>query len=259
LIAAGPADNREQYWTDGYTVLRGIYRDDEIERVRKECDRLWNLDGLDDDLNLRTEFRRGPDGRYVFDRLDPVLDISPTLNATATHPELLGALGTILGGSAELLKCKLIRKEPGVHGYAAHQDFLYWKWLDKHPDLLCTVVINLYPSDERSGGIGFYRAGHQELLPGPADNPDGDFDPARLDASSIDVPALAAGDVLVFHSLAPHFSGRNDSAHPRTVLLLSYCVTEESGLYQSYYKREIIRRCQEMVGFERYFAHNDAL
>ena len=259
LTVGNLTEKREQYWKDGYTVLRGVYTRDEIEAYRAECERLWNLDGLDDDLNLRTEFRRGPDGRYVFDRLDPVLDISPALMGAATHPALTSALGTVLDGSAELLKCKLIRKEPGVNGYAAHQDFLYWKWLDESPDKLYTVVINLYPSDARSGGIGFYRGSHQELLPGPADNPEGDFDPAQLDPSTIEIPSLDAGDVLVFHSLAPHFSGPNDSEHPRTVLLPSYCVTDEVGLYQRYYKREIVRRCHEMVGFERYFAHNDSI
>lgn len=253
------AQSTEQYWKDGYTVLRGLYADEETAGFREECQRLWKLDGLDDDLNLRTEFRRGPDGQYAFDRLDPVLDISPTLAGAATHPALMDALATILGGPAQLLKAKLIRKEPGVNGYAAHQDFLYWKWLDTQPDLLTTVVINLYPSDERSGGIGFYRGSHQRLLPGTPDNPEGDFDPSQLDPSDIDIPALGAGDVLVFHSLAPHFSGPNNSEHPRTVLLPSYCVSDEPGLYQKYYKQEIVRRCKEMVGFERYFAQNDAL
>ncbi|MBC2905939.1 phytanoyl-CoA dioxygenase family protein [Streptomyces cupreus] len=259
MAAAELAENTEQYWKNGYTVLRGLYSADEIAAFRAECDRLWSLDGLDDDLNLRTEFRRGPDGRFVFDRLDPVLDISPPLNGAATHPALMDALGTILGGSAEILKAKLIRKEPGVNGYAAHQDFLYWKWLDTDPDALCTVVVNLFPSDEQSGGIGFYRGSHQRLLPGPPENPEGDFDPAQLDPSTIEVPALDAGDVLVFHSLAPHFSGPNNSDRPRTVLLPSYCVTDEAGLYQRYYKREVVRRCKEMVGFERYFATLDSV
>lgn len=253
------AQHRVRYWEDGYTVLRGAYSGDEVASFRAECDRLWSLEGLDDDLNLRTEFRRGSDGQYMFDRLDPVLDLSPVLSRAATHPVLMDALATILGGSAELLKCKLIQKAPGVNGYAPHQDFLYWKWLDTAPEALCTVVINLYPCDERSGGIGFYRGSHQRLWPGPAENPDGDFDPAQLDESTIEFPSLAPGDVLIFHSLAPHFSRRNEADVPRTVLLPSYCVTDDSNLYQRYYEREVLRRCKEIVGFERYFARNEAL
>lgn len=252
-------EHKEQYWRDGYTVIRGAYGDDEVAAYREECDRLWSLDGLDDDLNLRTEFRRAADGHYVFDRIDPVLDISPKLTEAAKHPVLMNALSVILGGSAEILKCKLIQKDPGVSGYIPHQDFLYWRWLEEHPDLLCTAVINLYPSDERSGGIGFYRGGHQELVQGPPGDLDGDCDPELLDASTIVFPALNAGDALIFHSLTPHYSGRNDSEVPRTVLLPSYCVTDDADLYQRYYRREIDRRCREMVGFERYFERNSVL
>ncbi len=259
MIAHDLTEQTEQYWKDGYTVLSGVFGEEEVRALREESERLWNLEGLDDDLNLRTEFRRGPDGAYVFDRLDPVLDISPVLNRAARDPALLGALSTVLGGASELLKCKLIRKEPGVGGYAVHQDFLYWTWLDTDPDALCTAVINLYPCDERSGGIGFYRGAHRELIPGPAGNPEGDCDPARLDQSDVVFPALDAGDVVVFHSLAPHYSGRNNSELPRTVLLPSYCVSDDTALYQRYYKREVVRRCQELVGFERYFGRNDAL
>ena len=82
---------------------------------------------------------------------------------------------------------------------------------------------------------------------------------AGLAGAVIDVPALGAGDVLVFHSLAPHFSGPNDSDRPRTVLLPSYGVSDTPGLYQRYYKREIVRRCHELVGFERYFAENESV
>lgn len=251
--------NAKEYQQDGYTVLRGLFDPEEVEALQVECGRLWNLDGLDDDLNLRTEFRRGPDGAFIFDRLDPVLDISPALTAAARRSELLQALATLMGGPVQLLKCKLIRKEPGVAGYAAHQDFLYWKWVETAPDLLSTVVINLYPSDERSGGIGFYRGRHERLHPGPPGDPDGDFDPTQLDAGDLEFPVLDAGDVLVFHSLAPHLSRRNDSDHPRTILLPSYCVTDEITLYQRYYQREVVRRCQELVGFERFFARNGAL
>jgi hypothetical protein len=256
LPAVGLDENKKQYWRDGYTILRGLYTNSEIEAYRNEVNRLWNLDGLDDDLNLRTEFRRGPDGRYTFDRLDPVLDISPGMTDAAKHPALLGALKTILDGSPEVLKCKLIRKEPGTNGYIPHQDFLYWRWLNEDPNKLCTAVINLYPSDARSGGLGFYRGTHHDLLPGPADNPEADCDPTALNASTIDVPALEAGDVLVFHSLAVHFSGRNAGETPRTVLLPSYCATDDTGLYRKYYQREVARRCKEMVGFERYFERN---
>lgn len=253
------ANHRTQYWQRGYTVISGLYTGAQLDAFRRESERLWQVPGLDDDLNLRTEFRRDTQGTYVLDRLDPVLDLSPVLAGAAMEPSLLDALEVVLGGCCMLLKCKLIRKDPGTRGYAPHQDFLYWKWLDTAPDLLCSVAISLFDTDETSGGIGFYPAQHQTLIPGPADNPDGDCDVARLDRSVSDLPLLKAGDVLVFHSLAPHFSGPNLGGLPRTVLLPSYCVTGEIGLYDRYYEREIRRRCGEMVGFERYSTRLQAL
>lgn len=243
-----------EYWQKGYTVVSGLFDAEWVERMRQECDRLWRLPGLGDDLNLRTEFRRGPDNDYVFDRLDPVVDMSSILAEAVMFSPLMEAVDTVLGGKSELLKCKLIRKDPGTKGYAVHQDFLYWKWLDIKPDQLCSVAINLFDSDESSGGIAFYPAQHQILIPGPAGNEVGDCDIARIDTSVSEVPLLGAGDVIIFHSLIPHFSGPNLSDRSRTILLPSYCLTDEPGLYEKYYTREIVRRCEDMIGFERYLA-----
>jgi 2-aminoethylphosphonate dioxygenase len=247
------AAHKAQYWQKGFTVISDLYTDEQIACFRRESERLWRIPGLDDDLNLRTEFRRDTQDTYVLDRLDPVLDLSPALTSAATAPRLLEALDTVLGGRSALIKCKLIRKDPGTKGYAVHQDFLYWKWLDMQPDRLCSVALSLYNTDARSGGIGFYPAQHDRLIAGPPDHPDGDCDLALIDTSLAEVPNMKAGDVLVFHSLAPHFSGPNVGERPRTVLLPSYCVSDEADLYGRYYKREIRRRCGEMVGFERYF------
>ncbi|MEQ0777767.1 phytanoyl-CoA dioxygenase family protein [Paraburkholderia tropica] len=253
------AEHHTQYWQRGYTVISGLYTSAQLDSFRRESERLWKVPGLDDDLNLRTEFRRDTQDTYVLDRLDPVLDLSPVLASAAMAPSLLEALSALLGGRCALLKCKLIRKDPGTRGYAPHQDFLYWRWLDAAPERLCSVAISLFDTDERSGGIGFYPSQHQTLIPGPSGNPEGDCDIARLDTSISDVPLLKGGDVLVFHSLAPHFSGPNLGNFPRTVLLPSYCLTDEHGLYDRYYEREISRRCREMVGFERYFTRTTLL
>lgn len=247
-------NKKAEYWEKGYVVISNLYSDEQIHSIQSECERLWNIHGLDDDLNLRTEFRRNVNNEYLLDRLDPVIDISPTLSDAVIHRPLISFIEDILGNEAELLKCKLIRKAQNTKGYAAHQDFLYWKWLNISPDSLCSVAISIYDSDEKSGGIGFYPKLHSHLISGPADNPEGDCDVSNFDVSSVEVPLLKAGDVLLFHSLAPHFSGANLSIRPRTILLPSYSVGTNQNLYEKYYMREVLRRCQDFVGFERYFA-----
>ena len=52
------AEHRAQYWQQGYTVISGLYSPALVDEFRLESERLWRIPGLDDDLNLRTEFRR---------------------------------------------------------------------------------------------------------------------------------------------------------------------------------------------------------
>lgn len=242
----------DDYWTRGYTVLRGMFTDAEVDTWRAECDRLWALPGLLDDLNLRSEFRRDVDGRYVADRLDPVLDLSRPMLDAVQSPSLSAALAAVLGAPAQLLKCKLIRKDPGTGGYAQHQDYLYWRWLQMQPDALCSVAIPLYTSNRDSGGIEFFPGYHRALLPGAGGNPDADFDISCVDVGTGEVPTVEPGDVLIFHSLAPHRSAANHSSQQRTLLLPSFAVHGPQDLYGAYYRREIKRRCEEYVGFERF-------
>lgn len=244
----------DDYWTRGYTVVRGLYTGADIAALRSECERLWAVPGLLDDLNLRSEFRRDVDGRFVVDRLDPVLDLSAPLLGAMLAPRLQEALAAILGAPAQLLKCKLIRKDPGTGGYAQHQDFLYWRWLQMPPDALCSVGIPLYTCNEESGGIEFFPGYHRGLLPGAGGNPDADFDISCVDVGTGEVPTVEPGDVLIFHSLAPHRSAANRSSQQRTLLLPSFAVHGPQDLYGVYYRREIQRRCKEYVGFERFEA-----
>ncbi len=245
---------KAEYWSKGYAVLRAIFADQDILRWREECERLWSLPGLLDDLNLRSESRRDVAGTYVADRLDPVLDISPPLFDAALDARLFRPLQVILNGRVALLKCKLIRKDPGTGGYMHHQDYLYWRWLEMPADGLCSVAIPLYRSDAESGGIEFFPGYHKTLLPGLDGDSNADFDLSHIDVTQGETPALEPGDVLVFHALTPHRSPPNASQRPRTLLLPSYANSSRHDLYGRYYEREIRRRCAEHVGFERYSA-----
>lgn len=254
LTGSTLARAKDEYWTKGYTVLRGVYTMQDIASWRKECERLWELPGLLDDLNLRSEFRRDISGTYIVDRLDPVLDISPVLLDAVLDPRLCNALQEIFQDPVSLLKCKLIRKDPDTGGYSHHQDFLYWRWLGVPADTLFSVGIPLYASNATSGGMEFFPGYHKTLLPSADGSFDADFDIAHLDINTGETPALEPGDVLLFHALAPHRSGPNLSSHPRTLLLPSYAVAQQVDLYSKYYLHEVKRRCTAFVGFERYEA-----
>jgi ectoine hydroxylase-related dioxygenase (phytanoyl-CoA dioxygenase family) len=250
---------QEEYWNKGYTVIRQVFSREQVQAWRAESERLWAIPGLLDDLNLRSEFRRNISDTYVLDRLDPVLDISAPLLDTVLNGNLMNILETILRGPVSLLKCKLIRKDPDTAGYAHHQDYLYWRWLNMLPDALCSVGIPLFPSNVESGSIELFPSYHKTLLASADGNPDADFNIAHIDQKTGEIPELEPGDVLLFHSLTPHRSGPNRSRHPRTLILPSYAVNAPSNLYKQYYTREVMRRRSEFVGFEHYEATLDVV
>ena len=243
---------KRQYWSDGFVVLKSPFTKEEVNTWKCEASRLWALPGLLDDLNLRTEYRRDVSGTFVLDRLDPVLDVSKIFLQLILDKRLGFALKAILGGPAVPLKCKLIRKDPLVNGYLPHQDFRYWQWLNIPPDHLCSVAISFNRSTPESGGIEIFPGLHHRLLASPPDRPDDDFDFSKIDATRGIVPCLDPGDMLVFHSLAPHKSGPNTSDAPRTILLPSYATGAHARLYTRYQMYEAERRGRHLVGFERY-------
>jgi 2-aminoethylphosphonate dioxygenase len=241
---------RDEYWAKGYCILRGVFALTEVEAWRIEVQRLWELPGIADTLNLRSEFRRDVSGTWILDRLDPFLDLSPLLSRAMNDTRLLGPLTHVLGGPVELLKCKLIRKDPGTAGYAPHQDHLYWRWLDIPADGLCSIAVPLYRSDAQTGGIEFFPSYHQALIPSDDGDPDKDMSISHIDVTTGEIPVLEPGDVLIFHGLTPHRSGTNAGDMPRILLLPSYAVSTDVSLYSRYYAREIRRRGTEFIGFE---------
>jgi ectoine hydroxylase-related dioxygenase (phytanoyl-CoA dioxygenase family) len=44
------------------------------------------------------------------------------------------------------------------------------------------------------------------------------------------------GDLLIFHSLTPHQSGKNHTTHPRRSLYLTYNAERAGNLRDEYYK-----------------------
>lgn len=242
----------EEYWTKGYTIVRSVLAEDQVDELRAETTRLFSVPSLNDDFNIRTEVRRDVQTDWAVDRLDPVIDLSPIFLDAVSSPNLLSALAQILRGTPQLLKCKLIRKNPGIGGYLLHQDYLYWRWLNTHPDRLCSVAIALYPADELSGGIELYSGLHHTQIVGSDGSLDRDCQLNHAKQLRSEIPNLNAGDALIFHSLAPHRSEANRSAFPRTILLPSYITNAEPDIYLKYYRREIERRASEYVGFERF-------
>ncbi len=209
-----------RYRSRGYVAVRGHFGPAEVALWRAECNRLWEALALEPGQG-RIQFREHQNGTTIADRIDPLLDLSPVFRRMSRDPLIVASVESALEGTAKVVKAKLITKRPGTHGYGLHQDFPYWQHLGMPADHLLTVQIAIDPATEESGGVELWPGMHRKILPAPPEN--------RLDVAESAVALakaelipLATGDLLLFHSLAPHRSAPNRSTQPRRAVFVTY-------------------------------------
>jgi ectoine hydroxylase-related dioxygenase (phytanoyl-CoA dioxygenase family) len=240
---AAPASDAQvrQYWDDGVLVVRNLFSARDVAGWRDEVERLFSMAGMTDPLNLRVEARaHGALGR-IADRLDPVLDISAVFRQLVHDRRLHALLAAIFGAPANILRCKLIRKITGTAGYAMHQDYPYWEWLNVPADDLLTVAVAIDDVNEACGGIEYFLGQHdRRQAPHPLDALD--VDESGMDLSRNYLPMLKAGDVAIFHSLTPHRSAMNASGLSRALLLPTFSHQRHGSLYRRYHEGYIAKK-----------------
>ena len=220
----------EHYRKAGHVTVRGSFAPEEIHEWRQECERLWALADAQLDA-ARIQHRGRVTGGSIADRIDPVVDVSPLFAALARDARILGPVGAALGSGAILFKDKLISKLPGTLGYGLHQDFPYWEWLGIPAAELLSVQVAIDAATEDNGALEVFEGLHHAKVRPAPDNPL-DADEAAVDPSRCKRADLAAGDLLLFHSLVPHKSGPNTSAVSRRALFLTYCAARHADAYQ---------------------------
>jgi 2-aminoethylphosphonate dioxygenase len=226
----------------GYLHVRGMFSPDLVVQFASECMRLEREYPDVDDSNLRAQSRLNTEGKTVFDRFDPIIDISPVFAQSACDPTLVAAIGQLFSDRALLFKDKLIFKRPGTHGYRIHQDYTYWCELPSPPEAMLSVLVAIDASSADNGALEIYPGVHHQHV-GPAEKPHDIFDPnsGLLDEDQMRgiepvMLPLSPGDALVFHSLAPHRSGINHATTSRRSLYFSYSAGKYGDLYDIYYK-----------------------
>lgn len=229
------AENVESYARDGFLHLRGLFSAAETAAFQEECDRLLNLEIVHPD-NIRTPFRM--DSGSAPERIDPVVDISPAFAALADDPRLVSIVRALFQDTPVLFKDKLIFKLPGTNGYTTHQDQAWWQLCP--PDDILSVSVQIDGGGGHNGGIELF-GGYQDRLRTPENvmrNWTPDEEAEWLDPKRSCLPQTEPGDVLIFHSLTPHRSGRNTSAgSPRRSLYLSYSASRSGDLHHVYYEK----------------------
>lgn len=223
----------QTYNDSGYIALRGLFSPGETSAWAAESDRLLACDWVDP-KNGRTPFRMG--ATTAPERIDPVIDVSPLFAKLVADERILAPLRAIFGDEIELFKDKLILKLPGVEGYMMHQDWA-WGWQDLCPaDDIVSVSIQIDGANPDNGCIELFPGYQHELL-----TPQGlqtnfrDEEKAQVDAEKGEKITTDPGDVLIFHSLTPHQSGRNTAKVSRRSLYLTFNAARAGKLREKYY------------------------
>ncbi len=234
---------RELFEEKGYVVLRRMFSDEEVAEWQSESDRLLGLSDIIKEENLRIGFRSHPNGEKYVEKIDPLVDISPVFQTLISDERIIAPLREIYRDEPVLFKDKLIFKMPGVSGYTMHQDASWWQGFPF--ESLISVMVAIDGADRANGGLELFWGYHDRLLstPGELRNMSAE-EIALIDESRGELVETNPGDVIMFHSLAPHRSGQNLSDRSRRQLYLTYNAGQHGNLYDAHYEhyREYVQR-----------------
>lgn len=223
------------YHQRGYVKLSGFFQPEEVAAWQAECERLQKLDIVNPN-NKRTPFRI-PEIPYP-EKIDPVVDISPLFDALTRDERVQRVLHAIFNDEALLFKDKIIYKLPGMNGYGMHQDWA-WGWQHLAPaDDLLSVSFQIDGADAANGCIELFDGYHNKLMTTPGEER-GFYDAEvekLIDPARGTKMETQAGDVLIFHSLTPHRSGKNLAGYSRRSLYLTYNAARSGNLRKEYYR-----------------------
>ena len=211
---------------NGWAMIRGFLDSDDLSKLRAEADRLLA------DQSLFQQRGSVPNSATRSDRLDPVIDLSPSFASQTTDPRLLSIVNRLLGANAQLLKDKFIAKPPRAPGYGTHQDGAYWRGLGVDASRFLTAIICLDDATADKGPIECAPGHHRALLT----DPDRIADPDEASLGPFVPVEAKAGDLMMLHALTPHRSGPNTSSEMRRALLFTYGVDPRSDLYNFYHQ-----------------------
>ncbi len=224
-----------EYWERGYIALRGLFSPMEVAAWSAECDRLLASEHVFHG-NIRSPFRMNSGDKP--ERIDPAVDISPVFQSLANDRRITDVVGAIFEDRPLLFKDKVIFKSPGTDGYTMHQDQAYWQ-LCPADDIL-SVSIQVDGASAANGCIELFPGYHERLFTPPQKRmqmrPE---DIAQMDLSTGEKIETRPGDVLIFHSLAPHCSGRNTDTVSRRSLYLTYSAARNGDFYDQQLKNYI--------------------
>jgi ectoine hydroxylase-related dioxygenase (phytanoyl-CoA dioxygenase family) len=240
------ADEIQAFHDRGYLVLRNVIEEDELDRLRREADRILELIVNSSLANDRTSGRLAlaeddNDVQHVR-KVQPVNDLSREIARVSQDDRFLEPMRTLLGDEPVLMEEKLNYKQrlpepvPGLEArydstaFPVHNDWAYYRQ-DGYPRSLVWSAVCLDDCTDDNGPLHVWPGSHIRHIPHEDREsglavPDGEIN--YNGGTSLCVPA---GSIIMCHSLLVHNSRHNDSGHPRRLMIYSHYPESEFNTY----------------------------
>lgn len=208
----------QDYRRDGVIRVRGLFTAQRMEKISAALENYYTQ--IAPDLPT-SDVTFEADGRTVRNlwRMDRHDIFFADL---AADPDLLKLVGRLVNGEPVLMGVETFNKPAKIgSGVPAHQDNAYFC---RTPADVLTVWIAVDPVTEANGPVFYIRGSHGQMLPHTPSGVSGNsmgLD-AEYDRSDPYVGTLGAGDALLHHCQAIHYSAPNTTDFPRCGLLMVF-------------------------------------
>ena len=220
-------------------LLTKPFSKEETQRIVSWVDEVQSWPAQPSDASYLQYFEMTDDGPKIC-RSENFSPYHAGLGVLLKDSVLTAIADLLLGEPSVLYKEKINYKLPGGAGYAPHQDAPAYPFVDNHVSCMIAVDDSLL----ENGCLDVVSAEHRELLPVDAR---GCIRADIVEAFDWRAVEVYAGEVLWFHSLAPHRSGPNRSARSRRAIYPTYNSLRQGDLRDAYYA-EKLRQFHESAG-----------
>ncbi|MFI5017319.1 MAG: phytanoyl-CoA dioxygenase family protein [Dongiales bacterium] len=239
-MAMPSRDYVEQYWDQGYAVLRGFLPRTALGELQAETRRLY-AEGLKHPTTYRDRnllFEILPDSfrgqRYLL-QAHWIAWISPYFEQLRRSEPYRRLLGPLLGDDIKQVAQQIHWKPPGAErtGFRFHQDLRFRERQDAFRDLMTSYIttgLAIDPATRENGCLRIIPESHKLGYLGLSDDgplmkgvtEDGTLLAAGLDPTAIVDIELEPGDLVIWSLLTVHGSNINRSDRDRALALSSY-------------------------------------
>lgn len=201
----------KQYEKDGFLVLKGGCSKDLVDAYNSHIYTIRSAEEMEEWAKPHAGKTLTGKDRFSLRLFNPHLHDGFSLQMMKL-PIVRGALAQILGDEAVGIQSMYFYKSPGSPGQAAHQDYYY---IRNEPNTLTAAWIAMEDVDEENGCLWVIPGSHQEgLLPHGRVKDTSEHESWTDETEGADLSkqipvVMEKGDIVFFHNLLIHSSGKN--------------------------------------------------